>query len=438
MPILRGVSRGNVRRDGLAAAQARRPPTRRLALWPLLLGLVAAAGCAQPEPTTPAPPRRTAANLGPTEIPTQAVVRAAVPVTEPGPTHAPIPPVSPDEHIRGPLAAPATLLLYSDFDCALCSRVAGLLAQLQERHPQDVRLVFRQFPWLTLHDKSSLAGQVAELADEQAAFWLLHDRLFEAYPTWSALSPPEFIAWALGQAEDLGLDVEAIRSGLEDGRYADDMEQAFEQGQALGVPGSPFLIIDGEPFLLPYEANYLEAAVRLSALRERQFSDYPPFEIDPEATYLARLQLDAGQIVVQLYPSSAPLAVNSFVYLARHGWFDGNVVYRVVPGVLLETGDPTATGLGEPGYHFAIETDPRLGFGRPGMVALVPTSPETNAARFFISLGPLPDLDGARTIFGRVLQGLDLLTDLPARDPLADLLEPPAAVLLHVEVEEQP
>jgi cyclophilin family peptidyl-prolyl cis-trans isomerase len=206
----------------------------------------------------------------------------------------------------------------------------------------------------------------------------------------------------------------------------------------MALPGAPFLIIDGEPFVLPFDPSFLEAAVRLSALRGRQFAEYPPFEIDPEATYLARLQLESGQILVQLYPRSAPLAVNSFVYLARQGWFDGNVIYRIVPEALLELGDPSATGLGEPGYHFEMENDAALHFDRPGMVALVPTSPETNAARFFISLAPLPNLDGRRTIFGRVLQGMDLLTDLPAREALVDLLRPPSAVVLSVEVEVQP
>jgi cyclophilin family peptidyl-prolyl cis-trans isomerase len=85
-----------------------------------------------------------------------------------------------------------------------------------------------------------------------------------------------------------------------------------------------------------------------------------------------------------------------------------------------------------------MEPNPALGFEQPGMVALVPTSPETNGGRFFINLAPLPELDGARTIFGRVLQGMELLRALPARDPLVDLLEPPPAVLLQVKIEVQP
>ena len=425
--------------EGPRGRRPRRAPPGRLSqilLLALLGGL--ASSCAQPAASATAGPRRTAPSLGPTDFLTATHAGPALPSTAPAATLAPIPAVSAGEHLRGPVAAPATLIVYSDFDCPLCAQLAGLLAQLQDRHRQDVRLVFRHFPLLRLHDKASLAAQVAELAGEQGAFWPMHDRLFEAYPDWSAYSPEEFEAWALTQAGELGLDVPAMQAGLAEGRKVAQMEQAYAQGLAMGIPGSPFLLLDGEPFLLPYEPNYLEAAVRLSALRARQFTEYPPFEIDPSATYLARLLLDSGEIVLQLYPQFAPLAVNSFVFLASRGWFDGNAIHQVQPGVFLESGDPTATGLGDPGYHFAMEPSPALSFERPGMLALVPTSPETNGGRFFINLAPLPELDGTRTIFGRVLQGMELLQALPARDPLLDLLQPPPAVLLQVKIEVQP
>ena len=414
------------------------PPGRLRQILLLALLGIWANSCVQPAASATASPRRTASSLGPTDLPTASHTEPAFPSTALAATLAPIPAVSVGEHVRGPVAAIATLIVYSDFDCPLCAHLAGLLAQLQDRHRQDLRLVFRHFPLLTLHDKASLAAQVAELAGEQGAFWPMHDRLFEAYSDWSDYSPQEFEVWAVAQAQELGLDLPVIQAGLAGGRTVARIEQAYEQGLAMGIPGSPFLLLDGEPFLLPYEPNYLEAAVRLSTLRARQFADYPPFEIDPSATYLVRLQLDSGEIVLQLYPQYAPLAVNSFIFLASQGWFDGNAIHQVQPGVFLESGDPTSTGLGDPGYHFAMEPSPALGFERPGMVALVPTSPDTNGGRFFITLAPLPELNGARTIFGRVLQGMELLRALPARDPLVDLLEPPPAVLLRVKIEVQP
>jgi len=157
--------------------------------------------------------------------------------------------------------------------------------------------------------------------------------------------------------------------------------------------------------------------------------------LDPTKAYTAILETEGGDVVIQLLPDSAPQAVNSFIMLAQQGWFDGMEIHRVEPGVLVETGDPTGTGFGDPGYHLPDEIDPRLTFDRPGMVALASAGPGTGGSRFFINLQPLEDLTGSRTIFGRVLDGLDLLESLQARDPANDLLSPGAAVIHRVRVE---
>jgi cyclophilin family peptidyl-prolyl cis-trans isomerase len=128
--------------------------------------------------------------------------------------------------------------------------------------------------------------------------------------------------------------------------------------------------------------------------------------------------------------------VNSFIFLAREGWFDDNIFHRVIPGTLAETGDPSGTGLGGPGYFFGTELDDSLVFSEPGVVALSSAGMGTNGSQFFISLEPLRQLDGTRTIFGRVVEGLDLLVSLGRRDPLLDLLSPPGATILSVTIEE--
>jgi cyclophilin family peptidyl-prolyl cis-trans isomerase len=118
------------------------------------------------------------------------------------------------------------------------------------------------------------------------------------------------------------------------------------------------------------------------------------------------------------------MAVNSFVFLARQGWFDGSIFHRVLPGNLAETGDPSGTGLGGPGYFFATELDPALTFGEAGVVALSSAGMGTNGSQFFISLAPLPQFDGTRTIFGRWSRGLGDPAGLRRRDPLFDLWSP--------------
>jgi cyclophilin family peptidyl-prolyl cis-trans isomerase len=139
---------------------------------------------------------------------------------------------------------------------------------------------------------------------------------------------------------------------------------------------------------------------------------------------------------IQLYADTAPVAVNSFVFLARRGWFDGNEIFHVVPGLMVEAGDPTGTGFGTPGYHFDLEESSRS-FDGPGVVGVSSTGPGTNGSQFFVTLAPLPSLDGSRTIMGQVVAGLDHLQALAAREPLSDLLLPAAGVILSVTIEER-
>ena len=150
-----------------------------------------------------------------------------------------------------------------------------MLAQLVANHPNDLRVVFRQFPLVTIHDKAALAGQVAELAGEQGAFWPMHDLLFERYQEWADLPLGEFQVWALDAASELGLDVARFETDFSSGRFHDDMLQAFADGVNSGIPGTPFMLINGTPYQLPNELNYLEAVVRVEALVAQQFSNAP-------------------------------------------------------------------------------------------------------------------------------------------------------------------
>ena len=310
-----------------------------------------------------------------------------------------------------------------------------MLAQLEKWHPKDIRTVFRHFPLLSIHDKASLAGQAAEAAGDQGSFWAMHDWLFEQYNEWTGLSPGQFKEWLTTAAEELELDVQRFQDDIESERYALEMEEAFYKGIASGIPGTPLLFINDFLFQVKPSLTNLEAYVRLELLRSKQYDSYPPNNLEEEGQYFARIELGIGEIIVQLYPDQAPLAVNSFIFLAEEGWFDGNLFYRVVPESYVESGDPTGTGFGEPGYHFTDEITDTLSFDEPGMVALSSSGPDTNGSQFFITLAPLPELNNSRTIFGRVIEGLDLLRNLQARQPMEDLLIPAEVVILSVTIE---
>lgn len=312
-----------------------------------------------------------------------------------------------------------------------------MLAQLEDLHPNDVQVVFRHFPLLSIHDKASLAGQAAEAAGAQGAFWEMHDFLFDRYDEWTPLSPEEFIAWLKDASVALGLEANQFAEDLDSAKYEPMMEQAFTSSLASGLTGTPAILINGALFRLSPELSVLEATVRLLLLEEMQFEVYPEMTITPGEDFIARLKLDTGEVVIQLYSDEAPQAVNSFIFLAQSGWYDGNIIHLVIPETLVETGDPSGTGFGDPGYHFSTEISQDLTFDKPGMVAITSNGPDTNGSKFFITLSSLPELDGLHTIIGRVISGLDLLEALEARDPLEDIFLAPDARIDEIIIEEQ-
>jgi cyclophilin family peptidyl-prolyl cis-trans isomerase/protein-disulfide isomerase len=399
----------------------------------LLIGALAACAPAPPPSATPVPPARTPILLGPTStIPPRP---SPAPIATGTPTPIPIPTVSAEEWSLGPAGAPIEFLVYSDFQSP--NAAFGLLSLLTayDRHPGDLRIVFRQFPVLPEYDKDSLAGQAAEAAGRQGLFWPMVRLLAEQYQDWSVLPPDGFTEWLNERVPSLGVDLESFQQDMSTGRYAALMVSDFQEASALGVPGVPTIFMNGVPLRFSPTPLQVESAVRLELLASETFAEPPDPVIDPSAGYSAVLVLPKGDVVLQLFPASAPEAVNSFVFLARQGWFDGMPIYAVTPGVEVESGDPSGTGLGDPGYHLPDEIDPNLDFESAGMVALVSAGPGTGGSRFFITLEPLPSLNGSRTIFGRVVEGLEILQSLEARDPAVDLLTPGAVKIRQVRVE---
>jgi cyclophilin family peptidyl-prolyl cis-trans isomerase len=123
-----------------------------------------------------------------------------------------------------------------------------------------------------------------------------------------------------------------------------------------------------------------------------------------------------GEFVMQLFPDKAPLTVNSFVFLAREGYFNGVTFHRVLEGFMAQGGDPTGTGTGGPGYEFVNE-DSDLTFDKEGVVAMANAGRDTNGSQFFITFGPTQQLNGGYTIFGQVVSGMDVVNSIKRRDP---------------------
>lgn len=149
----------------------------------------------------------------------------------------------------------------------------------------------------------------------------------------------------------------------------------------------------------------------------KHYDDAPPMTIDTDAQYFATVKMaTGGEFVIELYPDKAPITVNSFVFLAREGYFDGVTFHRVLDEFMAQGGDPTGTGTSGPGYQFVNE-DSDLTFDKAGVIAMANAGRDTNGSQFFITFGPTPQLNGGYTIFGQVIEGMDVVEGITRRDP---------------------
>jgi peptidylprolyl isomerase len=151
-----------------------------------------------------------------------------------------------------------------------------------------------------------------------------------------------------------------------------------------------------------------------SSPKRQRFDGPPPMCIDPARTYGATMVTSKGTMTLSLDPVAAPTTVNNFVVLARYHYFDGVVFHRIIPGFVLQGGDPEGTGRGGPGYRFADEL-PRAGRYELGSLAMANAGPNTNGSQFFVISGP----DGMRlppqySLFGKVVAGLDVVAAIDA------------------------
>ena len=133
--------------------------------------------------------------------------------------------------------------------------------------------------------------------------------------------------------------------------------------------------------------------------------------------YRAVIETNKGRMVVDLFQDEAPETVNNFVFLARNRYYDGVVFHRVLEDFMAQTGDPTGSGRGGPGYQFGDETDNGLKHDAKGTLSMANAGPGTNGSQFFITFVPTPHLNGKHTVFGRMLEGKEVLDKLERIDP---------------------
>lgn len=173
-----------------------------------------------------------------------------------------------------------------------------------------------------------------------------------------------------------------------------------------------------------------------SCVAERkQYTQAPEVTIDPSKTYIATISTDKGDIVVELF-SDVPVTTNSFVFLAREGYYDCVTFHRVIPGFVAQGGDPTGTGAGGPGYTIPDEDSAGHKMDA-GVISMAKSGPNTTGSQFFITYDAQPQLEAEFTVFGRVTEGMDVAQQITPRDPSSNPNAPPGDMINTITIEER-
>ncbi len=149
----------------------------------------------------------------------------------------------------------------------------------------------------------------------------------------------------------------------------------------------------------------------------KTYSKAPPMTIDPNKQYTATVETSRGKVVLELFAKDVPRTVNNFLFLAREGFYDGTRFHRVIDDFIVQGGDPTGTGSGGPGYAFADEFTQHKHI--VGTLSMANAGANTNGSQFFIiTTNPQPHLDGKHSVFGQLIEGMDVLRQIKQADTL--------------------
>jgi len=142
--------------------------------------------------------------------------------------------------------------------------------------------------------------------------------------------------------------------------------------------------------------------------------------IDTSKQYTATIETEKGNLVLELFASDVPVTVNNFVFLAREGFYDGSTFHRVIPDFMAQGGDPTGTGRGDAGYRFDDEFTKHTHVA--GALSMANAGPNTNGCQFFITYTPQHGLDGKHSVFGQLIEGMEVLEKLTNGDVMKRII----------------
>ncbi len=254
----------------------------------------------------------------------------------------------------GPEDAVLTIIEYSDFQFPYCADASLGLIEYQREHSDDVRLVYRHFP-LSFHEKAVPAALAANAAGYQGMFFEAEEFLFENQAEWSVLeSNDAFTEWLIrefSQFSDLDFDLWYLAFSDSDNETA--VRNMYSQVIKAGiVSGTPTVFLNYVDSNYMFDAASLDSFIEKIRMNEYRSSECPDVVIEEGRSYTAVLETDAGDIHIELFPDTAPNAVNSFKYQAESGLFDGAEIRSSYDGFEISFGE-----LASPGYSFDAEFD---------------------------------------------------------------------------------
>ena len=345
------------------------------------------------------------------------------------------PPVTEDDLVVGPDDASVTFIEYSQLTCPACGGFAPTMTAIQERYPDDVRIVFRHFPF---QDKSVLAAQALEAAEKQGKFNEFKKFMFKRRAKsggdpeltnlpddafWGSVAEKDFDAWLEKNIVELGLEPTQFLEDMYSTEIVEKVQAALNSAQILGISSTPALFFNGFkwPDDIQRTVEQFSVFIQLVKNQEIEYDACPPVVTQTDKNYSATISTTKGDIIVDLYADIAPYAVNSFVFLAQEGWYDGLPFIAADEFVL--SGDPSDTGSGGVGYIYLDELNAEYSLTDIGMLATYNTRAGTNGSTFFINKTSLENQQ-SRTIFGKVTEGMDVVNALELRvnifDPVID------------------
>lgn len=301
-----------------------------------------------------------------------------------------IPAFTNEDYVLGRKNETMTIVVYADFRCGYSARAVLDLINLQARHPEDIRLVFRLFPRQD-HVVSLMCGYALGASARQNITFKTIRALFKHYADLLSINDETGMTAFLNQTllpelKSDNFDAAKWQQDFSDPVIRERVGNLRSEGLQTGyITGTPVIFVNNTLYTGRRDASALENLYWTIKAQSIQFDSCPDFVTEPGIRYSAVLNTTKGDVEIELFPNEAPLAVNSFVFLAKNGWYDGSPFFRTgKEGFVLQSGDPAAGGSADAGYSYQFEATQIIP-NQPGMVGMVKNAGEQNDSRFFIT-----------------------------------------------------